>query len=149
KEIRPLFQKSCYSCHSAAGKIAMGGLQLDSPEGLETGGARGPAIVAGNPSDSILLKAVRHVDETLQMPPGSKLSDAEIAHLTRWVEMGAPWGADAADTGKGGQTWWSFVPPTRPSVPQVKNSEWARSPIDAFVLAALEEKGLEPAPAAD
>ena len=126
----------------------MGGLQLDSPEALAKGGARGPAVVPGNPAESLLLKAVRHVDETLQMPPGSKLSDAEIVHLTRWVEMGAPWGAESAE-GSGTETWWSFVPPSDPAIPDVKRADWVRSPIDAFVLSALEEKKLSPAPAAD
>ncbi len=126
----------------------MGGLQLDSAEALAKGGARGPAVVAGKPAESLLLKAVRHVDEALQMPPGSKLKDAEIAALTRWVELGAPWGVEKTEDA-GTETWWSFVPPTQPEVPTVKNEAWVRSPIDAFVLAKLEEKGLEPASAAD
>ena len=149
KQIRPLFKRSCYSCHSASGKIAMGGLQLDSLEALEKGGGRGAAIVAGKPAESLLLKAVRHEDEALQMPPGAKLSDAEIAALAKWVELGAPWGAEVSENGEGSSTWWSFVPPAQPAIPDVTNEQWVRSPIDAFVLAKLEEKGLEPAPAAD
>ena len=149
KRVRPLLAQQCFACHSEAGNVAMGGLKLDSREGLIEGGSRGPAITAGKPAESLLVTAVRHVDEKLAMPPTGKLSDADIAALAQWVEMGAPWGTEPAEAKPASQTWWSFVPPTEPTVPVVKSPDWVRSPIDAFLLAELEAKGLAPAPPAD
>ncbi|MBI1355102.1 MAG: DUF1549 domain-containing protein [Acidobacteria bacterium] len=149
KRVRPLLAQQCYACHSQAGNVAMGGLKLDSREGLLAGGGRGPALTPGKPAESLLLTAIRHVDEKLQMPPTGKLPDADIATLAEWVEMGAPWGTASAQAEPASQTWWSFVPPSEPTIPSVKNQQWVRSPIDAFVLAKLEEKGLQPAPPAD
>ena len=71
----------------------MGGLRLDSREGIEKGGSRGPAVVGGKPEQSLLIRAVRQADDKLRMPPAGKLKDAEIAILAQWVEKGAPWGA--------------------------------------------------------
>jgi len=86
--IRPVLANRCYSCHAAA---AMGGLRLDSPEGLAKGGSSGPAVVAGNPKESLLLKAIRHEAPKIKMPPGQKLPEAEIADLERWISNGAVW----------------------------------------------------------
>ena len=148
KNIRPLLAQNCLICHSAASRPVMGGLRLDSREGMEKGGSRGPAIVDGNPEKSLLIRAVRHVDDKLQMPPRGKLKDAEIALLAQWVERGAPWGAARLQS-DARQDFWAFVPPKEPSVPQVKDQSWVKSPIDAFIRAGLEAKGLTPAPPAD
>src|SRR5258706_2985239 len=148
KNVRPLLAQQCQACHSSP-TSPMGGLRLDSREALLKGGARGPAIVPGKPAESLLLRAVRHT-EALRMPPSAKLKDAEIASLAQWIEMGAPWGASkTAQTETSRQKFWAFAPPREPRVPQVNNAAWAKSPLDAFVLAALEAKGLAPAPAAD
>src|SRR6266849_6780433 len=48
-----------------------------------------------------------------------------------------------------GDDWWLFRPLTRPSIPTVKDQSWIRTPIDSFILAKLESKGLRPSPAAD
>ncbi len=149
KEIRPVLAKNCYACHSEAGNVAMGGLRLDSLQGVTAGGGRGPAITPGDPAESPLIRAVSYRDEKLLMPPTGKLADAEIAALARWVEMGAPWGAAAEDEPTESHAYWSFIPPSEAPAPAVKNQAWVRSPIDAFILAALEEKGLQPAPPAD
>ncbi len=127
----------------------MGGLRLDSRENLLKGGSRGPAVVPGKPSESLLLRAVMQTGE-LKMPPSGKLKDAEIALLGQWIQMNAPW-ADVSQTkAKPAQAkFWAFVPPADPKLPEVKNTAWVKSPIDAFVLAGLEAKGLSPAPAAD
>ncbi|MEZ5404283.1 MAG: PSD1 and planctomycete cytochrome C domain-containing protein [Bryobacteraceae bacterium] len=146
KEVRPLLIARCYACHSAASNPPMGGLRVDSREALLKGGARGPSIVPGKPAEGFLLAAVRHADDNLKMPPGSKLKDAEIAALAKWVEAGAPWGASAAAPAP--KQFWSFVPPSEPAIPPVKNAAWAKSPLDAFILAGLEAKGLTPAPPA-
>ena len=78
------------------------------------------------------------------------MKDADVALLATWVEMGAPWGSATTEATKPTQQkFWAFVPPIQPTVPAVKNKSWVRSPIDSFVLAALEAKGLTPAKQAD
>src|SRR6185436_8672682 len=91
REIEPLLREHCYDCHShAAGKMK-GGLNLDSRSGWAEGGDGGPAVIPGKPGESLLLKAVRHADPELKMPPKKpKLADADIAKLERWVALGAP-----------------------------------------------------------
>jgi Protein of unknown function (DUF1553)/Protein of unknown function (DUF1549)/Planctomycete cytochrome C len=150
KNIRPMLVKQCLGCHSAESKPVMGELRLDTRGEALKGGSRGAAIVPGNPADSLLIKAVRHSAGALQMPPGPRMKDADVALLAKWIEMGAPWGTS---TGKPilppQQKFWAFIPPVEPAQPVVKDKEWVRSPVDAFVLAALENKGLAPAKPAD
>jgi len=148
KNVRPLLAAQCLGCHSAASQPIMGGLRLDSREHVLKGGGRGPSIVPGKPAESLLLQALRHTAGPLKMPPGPKMKEADLAVLTQWVQMGAPWGASvsAASTAK---KYWAFEPPVAAAAPVVENAAWVRSPIDAFILGALEAKGLTPAKAAD
>jgi hypothetical protein len=145
KSVRPLLISKCSGCH--AGAAPAGGLSLDSRAALLKGGGRGPAVVPGNAAESLLLRAVRHSEGNLRMPPGPKLTDAEILPIAQWIDAGAPWGQAAAPPQT--QKYWSFIPPSDPVVPQVRFKAWVQNPIDAFVLARLEEKGLQPAPPAD
>src|SRR5258705_9160544 len=93
--VRPVLANSCYGCHT---DTKMGGLRVDSRVALLEGGKSGPAIVIGQPDDSLLIRAVTHVDEKLKMPmAGGKLKDEEIAALKYWIKIGAPW--DAAPKG--------------------------------------------------
>ncbi len=78
KRIRPLLARHCFECH--AGDDVESGLRLDSLAGMLAGGERGPAIVAGKPKESLLVRAVNH-GEQLQMPPKKKLAAAAIADL--------------------------------------------------------------------
>jgi hypothetical protein len=146
KSVRPLLLARCQGCHSSVNPA--GGLQMDSREAILKGGGRGPAVVVGKPVDSLLLKALRHTAGTLKMPPGPQLNAADLATMTRWVEMGLPWGARATTAPKK-EKYWSFVPPAEPNIPAVKNTAWAKTPIDRFVLAGLEAKKLSPAKPAD
>ena len=136
-KVRPVLAEHCFSCH--AERVQTGGLRLDSRAAMLKGGKRGPSVVPGNSAKSILLHAVRH-EGGLAMPPGGKLKPAEIAALEQWVKMGAPWPEAAA--GSGGL--WSLAPLQRPAVPKVKNAAWVRNPVDAFVLAELEQRGWKP-----
>lgn len=88
KKVRPVLVQHCYTCHSHAGGKMRGGLALDSRSGWEKGGDSGPVIIPGNPGKSLLIQAVRHAQPDLKMPR-EKLSDAEIAVLTEWVQKGA------------------------------------------------------------
>jgi mono/diheme cytochrome c family protein len=157
--IRPLFAEHCYECHSARASKPKGGLRLDSREGLLKGGDSGPAIVPGDPENSLLIKAIRYSNPDLQMPPKKgKLPDARIDDLVAWVRAGAAWPKEAAaGTAAGGaafeitdkdREYWAFRPVRRPEPPSVKSRNWVANPIDAFVLAELEAKGVAPNPAA-
>ncbi len=90
KRIRPILAGSCYSCHSVESKKSKGGLLLDTRDNLLKGGDSGPALVAGYPEKSLLIRAVRQTDEQLRMPPKEKLTAAAVADLEAWVQMGAP-----------------------------------------------------------
>ncbi|MGN6545517.1 MAG: PSD1 and planctomycete cytochrome C domain-containing protein [Aureliella sp.] len=156
KQVRPLLVQHCYECH--AGSEESGGLLVDAREHLLAGGDSGPAIVPGKPDKSLLIEAVSYKNQDLQMPPQSRLSDAEIATLTEWIERGAPdprqAAAPAAAPVKGmsledGRQFWAFQPVADPTLPEVQRKEWVQTPIDAFILAKLEESGLVPAPPAD
>jgi hypothetical protein len=154
KNIRPLLADRCYECHSAAKSVSKGGLRLDSKDAVLRGGDNGAAVVPANVEKSLLVKAVRYTDPDLAMPPkkkGGKLTDAQVALLEQWVDMGAPMPADGAKlsglTDKA-RNHWAFRPVRKPAIPAVKAADWVRNPIDAFVLAKLESKGLVPTPAA-
>ncbi len=155
KQIRPLFVEHCYGCHStSAEKGIKGGLNLETRDGLLTGGENGAAIIPGDPERSLLIKAVRHTDEHLQMPrKNKKLSSEQITALEAWVKMGAPdprTGAPLAKAWKADtRSHWAFQTVKEPPVPVVKNTWQVRNPVDAFLLARLEPKGLRLAPEAD
>jgi hypothetical protein len=160
-KIRPVLATKCYGCHASTLKAPMGGLVLDTKAGLAKGGATGPVVVAGKPADSRLLTALRYTNPQLQMPPGGKLPENVIADFTQWIASGAhdP-RVDAANTAatpaplKGmsveeGRKWWAFQPVRETSAPKVKDANWAKTKIDTFLLAKLEEKKLKPSPPAD
>ncbi len=153
-KIRPLLSVNCFSCHNE--KQQHGNLRLDSREALLKGGKSGVAIVLGKPEQSPLVAAI-HYDGSLKMPPSGKLKPDQITDLTAWIKMGAPWTVAKAVTPAGNEmivtpqnrNFWAFRPLRKPAPPQVKNTAWVLSPIDQFVLAKLEAKGLKPAPSAD
>jgi len=152
EHIRPILVDRCYACHTDS---ASGGFRLDSRESLLRGGSRGPAIIPGKPEESLLIRAVSRIDSNLMMPlVGEKLSDQEIANLKAWISMGAPWPESSlAQAGRkiGAQTkvHWSFQPVKASAIPEVKNEAWVKTPVDAFILAKLENKALAPSPPAD
>jgi hypothetical protein len=149
KEIRPLLIENCSKCHGAEKQKS--GLRVDSRKALIEGGESGPSVVPGRPDKSLLIDAVRHRGE-LQMPPGRKLRDEQVAALERWVAAGAPWPADARIADRSDEArrhHWAFQRVGAPVPPPVRRPDWCRTPIDAFVLARLEVAGLEPSPPAD
>ncbi|HEY2894929.1 MAG TPA: c-type cytochrome domain-containing protein, partial [Pirellulales bacterium] len=92
KKVRPLLAARCHECHGPTKQKA--GLRLDSRDAVLKGGDTGPAIVPGEPEQSLLVDAIRY-GETYQMPPKSQLPADEIEVLVNWVRLGAPWGADS------------------------------------------------------
>src|SRR5262245_53067923 len=146
--VRPLLVEHCHKCHSDVKQFA--GLRLDSRAAILKGGDSGPAIVPGKPGESLLIRAVRQVDDDLKMPPKSKLTDRQIADLVRWIEAGIPYPVAAkARAGNRDPNHWAFQPPADPAVPAVKDKVWPKTPLDNFILAKLESAGLAPAEAAD
>ena len=153
-KIRPVLADNCYKCHSTKAEKVKGGLLLDSRDAVLKGGESGPAIVPGNPDQSLLIKAVRYTDPDLQMPPkGNKLSDQQVADLTTWVKMGAP---DPRIAGVGQKDWkdpnakhWAWQPVKKPAAPTVANASWCQTPVDNFIVAKLDERGLKPSALAD
>ena len=159
QKIRPVLLAQCYQCHSAQAKTPAGGLRLDTRDGMRRGGASGqPAIVPGAPEQSLLLRAIRHIDPKLQMPMGERLPEHVIRDFEMWIKMGAPDPREAAagpaaaaapyDFNEA-KTFWSFQPLKTAAVPAVKNRAWVKTPIDSFILAKLEEKQLTPVLDAD
>ncbi len=152
KRIRPLLVAKCYECHSTKSKKVKGGLLLDSAEGWRAGGDSGEAIVPGKPEESLVIEAVRYKNRDMEMPPKGKLKDHEIVALEAWVKMGAP--DPRMGSAKGikkqkidieeGRKFWSFVKPVKGTPPVVENDDWAKDGISRFILASLEEKGLNP-----
>lgn len=146
-KVRPVLANNCYGCHTSTG---LGGLRLDSAEGMKKGGNRGPAVVPGDPDASWLIKAVRHSDENLKMPFGAKLKAADIANLEAWVKAGATWPAAAVKPAANAllsderRNFWSLLPLKTPPEPAIKDARWPKTAIDRFVLSRLEQEGIHP-----
>jgi hypothetical protein len=157
-KIRPVLVEHCLECHSIESGKAKGGLRLDDREAVLRGGDSGPALVPGKPEESLLLAAIRHSDPDLEMPPRKdRLSDGILKDFEQWIAAGAPDPRESAN-GKDGRTGddfqsrrqhWSFRPVVAPKIPEPKRTDWAYNEIDRFILAKLEENGLEPSPDAD
>jgi uncharacterized protein DUF1549/uncharacterized protein DUF1553/cytochrome c len=149
--VRPVLAEQCYNCHGP--KLQQAGLRVDSLAAMLRGTDAGkPALVPGDPDKSSLIQAIRW-EHKVKMPPQGKLPDKAIEALTQWVKMGAPWpggGAQATvSPEQQAKKHWAFQPVRKPAVPAVKNKAWVKTPIDAFVLAKLEKKGMAPSPPAD
>ncbi len=160
KKIRPVLVDRCYSCHSAGAPKLKGGLRLDTLEAALKGGDTGPAFVPGQPDKSLIVEAVAYQNVDLRMPPKGKLPAAQIADFRDWVKRGAPWPKDhggAAAAGKKTEfnlaqrkaDHWAWQPLRADKPPAVKNEAWVRRPLDRFLLATLEARGLEPAAPVD
>ncbi|HZZ77255.1 MAG TPA: PSD1 and planctomycete cytochrome C domain-containing protein [Gemmataceae bacterium] len=157
RKVRPVLANNCYNCHSANTK-AIANLRVDDRNGLVKGGNRGPAIIPGNPEKSLLIQAVKKTHAKVKMPPEHDLTAADIDALVRWVKDGAAWPAVRVPASinrvnpkydKLRKEHWAWQPLRNAKAPAVKNAAWPRTDIDRFVLAKLEEKGLDPVADAD
>jgi hypothetical protein len=143
RDVRPILAANCFPCHGPDRNQREAGLRLDVEEAAKAPTLLGSvAIVPGSPDQSELMLRVRHASERRRMPSARsgkpRLSAAQIETLRRWIESGAEW-----------EPHWAYVPPTRPEPPATRDDAWPRSPIDRFVLAALEERQLAPSHEAD
>ncbi len=160
-KIRPVLVKHCYACHGPEVDKVQGGLRLDQRMGWQTGGDSGePSIKPGDPSASFLLKAIKHEGDVSAMPPDlPPLPEAVVADISQWIERGAPDPRDEiierqqkmswSELYKQRSDWWSLKPVTKHTAPTTQRSDWARTEVDAFILAKLEANGLQPQPEAD
>ncbi len=150
KDVWPLLESSCISCHGP--EKQKGGLRLDSKSAAFRGGDDGSVIVPGRSAQSLLIRLVTGEEPDRVMPAkGRRLSDEQIATLRAWIDQGASWPASPASaaTALEKSDWWSFKPATRPAPPPVHDPRWVRNPIDAFVLNHLEQENLRPSLEAD
>jgi len=157
-KIRPFLIAHCQKCHGLdAKKAPRGGLKMLSRADLLAGGDTGPAIVPGEPAKSLLVASLKYHDESLKMPPVGKRPDTEIADIEKWIKAGAPWPESNATTTEKPKTgplfteeqkkFWAFQAVRLPNIPHPLGS--FENPIDAFILAKLESKGLNLSPPAD
>ncbi|HTM49944.1 MAG TPA: PSD1 and planctomycete cytochrome C domain-containing protein [Bryobacteraceae bacterium] len=142
RDVRPILSDRCFLCHGPDEANRKVDLRLDTEAGAKHSRGKTTPIVPGDPAASEVYRRISADNAGQRMPPsyaGHKpLSAREIATIRRWIEQGARW-----------QTHWAFITPRRPEPPAVSRRNWARNPIDRFILARLEREGLQPSPEAD
>jgi cytochrome c553 len=140
RDIQPILADNCYACHGPDAKQRKAKLRLDTREGAFRIKDDVAVIVPGNLAKSELIRRITTKDPDDLMPPpdsNRKLTAHQIEQLTTWVQQGAKWGVH-----------WAFIPPVRPPLPTIKQTDWPRNPIDNHVLAHLEKENLKPSPEA-
>ena len=141
RDIRPILSDKCFACHGPDAASREADLRLDVTEDGEDFFGAYLAIEPGEPEASDLIDRIFHTNPKFVMPPpnfgGVTLSDEEKSLLRRWIEQGAEY-----------EPHWAFTPVTKPSVPEVANTQWPNNAIDAFVLYELEKRTIKPSPAA-
>jgi len=142
RDIQPILADRCFACHGPDSGARMAGLRLDSLEGATADRGGYSAVTPHDPSASELIARITHADPAERMPPTRTrmhVSEAELELLERWIEEGAEYAPH-----------WAFVSPQRaPAELRAEPSEWARDPLDEFVLRSLTAHGLAPAEEAD
>ncbi|MBW3596933.1 MAG: PSD1 and planctomycete cytochrome C domain-containing protein, partial [Planctomycetes bacterium] len=150
EDIQPLLRTTCYSCHGP--EAQEGGLRLDVKKRAMDGGDGEAVIEAGKSAASRLVHAIAGIDESLgQMPPdgeGTPLTEEQIGLVRAWIDQGASW-PESADGAASEAAHWSFQPIARPALPDVDDEAWSQNPIDAFILARLEQELIAPSPPAE
>lgn len=148
REVKPILQARCYSCHGTLRQRA--DLRLDTGALILQGGDSGPAVMPGKGADSLLIQAVLGTGDFGRMPPegeGEKLTDSQVSILRTWINQGAK--APREPVPPDPRLHWSFRKPQRPDLPPVADRGWGRNPLDAFIAAEHDRNGLRPSPEAD
>ncbi len=140
-DVRPILADRCFRCHGPDAGARRAELRLDLRDTAVATREHGAAIEPGAAARSELWRRITTTDADNAMPPPDSgrrpLSADERELVRRWIDAGAAY-----------EQHWSFVPPDRPPVPTVRDSDWCRTEVDAFVLAALQARSLQPSPAA-
>lgn len=150
KQIRPLFQAKCYSCHGR--EVQEGGFRLDLKSRALEGGDSGVAIKPSHSHNSELFHRVSGTGDGDKMPPdgeGTPLSQEELALVKTWIDQGANWPVTDAQQNSPGSDHWAFQQIQDVKPPQVQQTEWVKNGIDAFILEKLEQEKVTPSPEAD
>jgi hypothetical protein len=158
-KVRGILVERCFKCHG--GGKTRGGLSMVSREALLKGGDSGPVIVPGKGKQSRLYRLAAHLDDPTMPPAGNKrLDKSELAEVMRWIDLGAPYDKPLLErrdiarpkvltVGDEDRSFWSFRPLKLPAAPTVKTAGWGHNPIDRFLMAKMEARGLTPSPEAD
>jgi hypothetical protein len=149
KDVRPILEARCYSCHGPRKQKA--DLRLDVKAAAFRAGSDGLKVIEpGDSAASELIQRVASADAEQRMPlEGPSLTPGEVSTLRAWIDQGATWPDDPSSEGTRARGHWAFRPPVRPAEPPVRTAGWVRNPIDRFILARLEAEGLSPSPEAD
>jgi hypothetical protein len=138
RDIRPILNQNCISCHGGVKKQA-GVSFVYREEALGKGKSGRPTVIPGSPNASELIARVTSRDPEVRMPyHAPPLQPKQVALLKEWIREGAPW-----------EEYWSFVAPKPQALPAVKNTTWSKQPLDRFIMARLEKEGLNPSPEAE
>src|SRR5712691_5247758 len=145
KDVRPLFADHCHACHGLEKQKS--NYRLDLKSHAMKGGDIGRPIIPGDSAHSPLIQYVAGAHPEISMPPkGERLTRDQIAMLRAWIDQGAHWPADADRIKVADKSdWWSLKPIVKPAIPASESG----NPIDAFILAKLEELHLKPSSQAD
>lgn len=143
ERILPTLEKNCAACHAAGNPS--GGLTVANFEAVLSGGKHGPAITPGSAKESLLVQYVRG-EKTPRMPMGGALGENAVASLVKAIDSMQPLPKSAKR--RDPYLDWLLTKAAAPSVPAVHDASWVKNPVDAFVLAKMEAKGLKPAPGA-
>ncbi len=141
RDIRPILSDNCFQCHGPDQAQRKADLRLDVEASAKRDSGTARPLVPGKPDESELYRRITSADVDEHMPPptsGKKLTATQIELIAAWIRDGAKW-----------EKHWSFIPPERAAVPNVRDVNWVGNPIDAFVLARLEAEGLAPSVEAD
>lgn len=142
KEVLPVLEQRCFSCHGP--RKQEGDLRLDHKPSALKGGDSGTAIVPGRAEDSLLVHLIEGRDPKRRMPrKGEPLTPAETAVIRAWINAGAAWPESASARVETVVEHWAFRPVEKPPVPA-----GAAHPVDAFIRTRLAREGLTPAPQA-
>ena len=148
RDVEPLLKAHCHHCHGDDEQQAR--LRLDARAIILTGGISGPSIVPGNSAESLLVQRIAGHAVGPQMPSDADPLDAESIGIFRaWIDQGATWPDGVGSAATDVLRHWAYIRPGRPPLPDVADVGWCRTPIDFFVLAALDRRGLKPSAAAD
>jgi mono/diheme cytochrome c family protein len=158
QQVRPILEQNCLRCHG--GKAVESDLDLGDRDSLLKGGQHGPVVVPGKSQDSLLVKLIMHQREPHMPKVGAKLSDAAVASIRSWIDLGAPYDGPLIANRAKKKSWtertlpgdarhfWSFEPPAKVTPPVVNDNGWCKTGVDRFIFARQQAAGLAPSPRA-
>ncbi|MFG0332764.1 MAG: DUF1549 domain-containing protein, partial [Maioricimonas sp. JB049] len=148
--VRPLLVKHCLDCHG--GKSVKADFDLSTRKLLMDSG-----YVDSTAEDSYLVELIEHRADPHMPFKEPRLSDEAIARIRKWIDLGAAYDKPLVESSDAAtamvvtdddRDFWSFRPLADSTPPAVEDDQWCRTPIDRFIRAQQEERGLIPNDAA-